>query len=573
MNIFHSKKFRYGSVSLAFTIIIIAAVILFNAIFTALSRKFVWYIDMTSEQVYTLSDEAVKLLDDNYLNIYTPCAGGTIAQEGATYYEALRDVENQNVTDYREVTGLTPGVSDVSRYYYLRHSPDVTFIFCSDKDVLEANTSQRYALYTVLELVKRYDNIHVKYVDVYTNPSEVLKYKETSGQDINSQSVIITSGTESRVYTLSALYTYDSAGQNIIGYNGEQRLISGILAVTRAESPVVCVTYNHGESDSLTADSTILNVLYETGYTVRQIDLTKDDIPADCRLVLVFNPQSDFQVKNEYSTVSELEKLDRYLDNNNALMVFVDYKTPVLPNFEDFLNEWGIKIARSGETPYLIKDTDASLSAGGYNVKGTYTTGGLGASITAQLRRAEHPKPVLFPQATALVNPDAYEEIYDEDKDVWSCTYFKNGILRDSYDVFLSTSGAVAEAGGKTVAKASELGNEQAFSYMKVTCETKSPASGDTTYAYVMAVASTQFASASALNNSGYGNHAVVTYACNVLGRAVISVTLDCKYFTDTEIDSITSKAANQYTIVLTVVPAAIIFLAGTFVIIRRKYA
>ena len=30
MNIFHSKKFRYGSVSLAFTIIIIAAVILFT---------------------------------------------------------------------------------------------------------------------------------------------------------------------------------------------------------------------------------------------------------------------------------------------------------------------------------------------------------------------------------------------------------------------------------------------------------------------------------------------------------------------------------------------------------------
>ena len=63
MNIFHSKKFRYGSVSLAFTIIIIAAVILFNAIFTALSRKFVWYIDMTSEQVYTLSDEAFFFFD------------------------------------------------------------------------------------------------------------------------------------------------------------------------------------------------------------------------------------------------------------------------------------------------------------------------------------------------------------------------------------------------------------------------------------------------------------------------------------------------------------------------------
>ncbi len=573
MNIFHTKKFRYGSISVAFTVIIIAAVILVNAIFTALSRKFVWYIDMTSEQIYTLSDEAKALLDENYVTIHTPCAGGAVAGEGVTYYEAVRDDVTKTITGYREVSGVVPGVTDVSKYYYLREGPEVTVIFCSEKDVLEANTSQRYALYTVLELVKAYKNIRVRYVDVYTNPSEVNKYKETSGQTINSQSVIVTSGTESRVYTLSSLFSYDSNGQNVIGYNGEQRLVSAILAVTRAEAPVVCVTYNHGESDALTEDSTILTLLYETGYTVKQIDLTKDDIPADCRLLLVFDPQSDFQVKNDFSTVSELDKIEAYLDDNNAMMVFVDYDTPTLPNLEEFLEIWGIKIARSGETPYLIKDTDESLSAGGYNVKGTYTTGGLGASITAQLRRAEHPKPVLFPQTTAFVNPDSYEEIYEEEKDIWSCTYFKNGVLRDSYDVFLSSSGAVAEAGGRVVAKASELANEKAFSYMKVTCETKSADSGEATYSYVLACASTQFASGAALGNSGYGNHAVVTYACNVLGRAVIPVSLDCKYFTDTEIDSITAKAANQYTVVLAVVPAAVIFIAGTFVIVRRKYA
>ena len=51
MNFLHTKKFRYGSVSLALTIVIIAAVILLNAIFTALSKKYVWYIDMTADQM------------------------------------------------------------------------------------------------------------------------------------------------------------------------------------------------------------------------------------------------------------------------------------------------------------------------------------------------------------------------------------------------------------------------------------------------------------------------------------------------------------------------------------------
>lgn len=572
MNLFQSKKFRYGSVSLALTIIIIAAVILFNAIFTALSNKFLWYIDMTPEEIYTLSDDARALLDQHYRQIYTACTGGTTAVENVTYYTADTDASTGEITGYTEVASVTPGVTDVSDYYTMRKGPDVTVIFCSEKDVLEANTSQRYVLYTVLELEKAYESIHVKYVDVFTNPSEVSRYKETSGQNITSQSVIVTSGTESRVYTLSALFTYSSDGTEVLGYNGEQRLVSAILAVTRAESPVVCVTNNHEETESLTADSSILTLLYETGYKVEEIDLTREEIPADCRLLLVFDPQSDFQVKSGLSDISELEKIDAYLDNNNAMMVFVNYNTPVLPNFEAFLEEWGIKIARSGETPYLIKDTETALNTSGYAVKGQYTTAGLGASITAQLRRAEYPKSVIFPMTTALVNPDSYEELYDENSGAWTATYFKNGILRDSYDVFLSSSSAEALVGGTTIMGASDLSGENAFSYMKVTCETKSPEVGDTTYAYVLACASTEFASASALD-SGYGNHTVVAYACNVLGRAVISVSLSCKYFTDTEINDITAKAANQYTVVLTVVPAGIIFVAGIYVMIRRKYA
>ena len=62
MNILHNKKFKHGSVSLALVIVIIAAVILVNAIFTALARKNLWYIDMTPDSMYTLSDGAKELL-------------------------------------------------------------------------------------------------------------------------------------------------------------------------------------------------------------------------------------------------------------------------------------------------------------------------------------------------------------------------------------------------------------------------------------------------------------------------------------------------------------------------------
>ena len=68
MQMFHTKKFRHGSISLALTVIVITAVILFNAIFTALSEKYLWYIDMTPEPRFTLSEEAKTLLGGMDMN-------------------------------------------------------------------------------------------------------------------------------------------------------------------------------------------------------------------------------------------------------------------------------------------------------------------------------------------------------------------------------------------------------------------------------------------------------------------------------------------------------------------------
>ena len=140
MNILHSKKFKHGSVSMALVIVIIAAVILVNAIFTALSDKYLWYVDMTAESIYTLSDAAKELL----------------AAEFNT-------------------------------------GKKVTVIFCAEKDILEQSAEQRMAHNTVRDIANLYDNISVKYVDIYTNPSAVTPYKVHTSQSINSQSIIIAS--------------------------------------------------------------------------------------------------------------------------------------------------------------------------------------------------------------------------------------------------------------------------------------------------------------------------------------------------------------------------------------------
>lgn len=544
MNFLHTKKFRYGSVSLALTVVIIAAVILLNAVFTALSERFLWYVDMTAEEAYTLSDEARELLD------------------------------------------------------LVNEDKQVTIIFCMQRDELEANTVQRYVLYTVLDMEKYYDNIHVKYVDYLVNPSAVAKYKDAAGQAIDQYSVIVTSKGEAtnpntglkeekeqhRVYKLSALYTYDQTGETVVGYNGEQRLVSAVLAVTQVEVPVACYTINHGETDSLldasSGGSPILTLLYETGYDVKQLDMSLtepkknskgeieiyNELPEDCKLLLLFDPDADFQTE-------ELTKIDRYMDAGNSTMVFFDHETPYLPRLETFLGEWGVEIARHtnklDETyNYLISDYNYSLDpVSRLSNKGFYVETGLGASITRALWNAEYggsnnPKSVIFRNSCAIKLPEMYDEVYDPEAGYGFAAYSESAVYRQIYDVFTSSDGAVAKVGEET------LENEAPFSYMTVTRENVS----NDKNSYLLACASTDFASAAALD-SGYGNHTVLTRACYEMGGAQVSVSLDCKYFTDNEINSITAAAANQYTIVLTVVPAAIIFIAGVYIMVRRKYA
>ena len=541
MNVLHSKKFKHGSVSLALVIIIIAAVILINAIFTALSDKYLWYVDMTADSIYTLSDAAKELL----------------AAEFNT-------------------------------------GKKVKVIFCAEKDILESSAEQRMAHNTLRDIANIYDNIEISYVDIYSNPSAVTPYKVHTSQSINSQSIIIASenanGTmECRVHSLVSLFEVDSSTGVAQGYHGEQKLISSLLAVTQDQMPIACFTINHGEADNANLTN-LATVLYETGYEYMGIDLSKEDIPEEARLLVIFDPQSDFTSANSVG-VDELAKIDAFLAKQNALMTFVDDTTPYLENLEQFLAEWGIQIARYDEAidnnrendySILIQDKDNSLTDDGYTVKGFFVpvSAGFGASLTKSLSSKASPKTVVLQKATAFTVPEGFvPEALDDGSSAWSYSSSGNGAVRTCYDVLLSSSSAVAIANGQKLRDAQletirlQGASTIPFSYMRVTAqEYNNAVTGEQAYSYVLACSSTDFAKAAALSSS-YGNHELLTYACSQMGRDVVSVSLDYKPFSSTEIKNLVASDATQYTIVLTVVPAAVVFIAGVVIMIRRKYA
>ena len=509
MNLTHTKKFRHGSVSVALTVIVIAAVILLNAIFTALSQKYLWYIDMTPEPRFTLSEEAKEVL----------------------------------------------GAMDTSK--------EVNIILCDEKYAWEEDTIQLEVLKTALDIELLCPNVHVRYTDIYTNPSSVSEYRELTGKNITTQSVIVTCENAVRVYNLKDFFVLDSKDY-VSGYDGEQVFVSSLLSVTQASAPMACITSNHGEVYS----EALLKLLEQIGFQIKAVDLTKEDLPAECRLLVIFDPQSDFVVGG-LSDVSEISKIEEFLDKNNSMMVFVDKDTPYLQNLEQLLAEWGIEIARTDDNDNtVIEDLASSLSVNGYTNKAFYEEGGMGADVTKHMRENGIAKTVAFPNTTALRFSSLYQETRFED--YRSAYYSGNVERRTCYNVFFSSASAVAKAKGETVSEASA---DLPYTYMMLSCQTDADdANNATKHSFVLACASTDFASAAALDRS-YGNASVLSYACNTMGSLVVPVSLDCKYYASMQITSITTQAANQFTVIFTVIPASIVFIAGIYVMIRRKHA
>ena len=522
MDFLHTKKFRHGSLSVGITILVIAAVIILNVAVTALTQTYLWYVDMTPEPRFTLSDEAKAILH------------GT-----------------------EEMAGM-----DTSK--------KVEIIFCDEEDKWShSETLQLQVWMTAREIQQEFpDSVSIVYKDIYTNPTSVEKYHVETGKVIDRQTVIITSGTEYRVYNLQDFYMLGDDGQTVIGYDGEQRYVSALLSVTRAEAPKLWITTNHGE----TYDPALKELFLQLGFEVEEVNLaTKQQIDKDCRLILVSDPQYDFLEKNAQSDVSEIEMLDKFLAANNSLIVLFDKNTPNnLYHFDQFLAEWGIEVARTANKEnYVILDKEHSLTVDGRTNQAMYDTGAhLGADVTAPLRQNENPKPVYFPNTTALRFSSLYQVTnYDGYQ---GASYTANGVVRDCYNVFTSHKGADAMVNGEVVTTAITV----PFSYMMLSCQTvMDDKTGVASHSFVLASASTDFASALALGNSGYGNRSVLAYACNTMGSLVVPVSLDCKFYASMEITSMTASEANQYTVVFAVVPATIVFVAGIYVMVRRKRA
>lgn len=669
------KKFRYGSVSVALTALVIAAVIIFNAIFTTLSNKYLWHLDLTKEKLYTITDECESLLRDELAKIdakrresdknnvsindeknkanaqviaeneaivsasgkaeitsiwtdvselWTKIGAKATELEGVSGEKARNEVIdalntdlitlnknidrineninilNKDIKEQNNKLGLSEGdaaytaplenIDNLANYVRVNGDLKVTILFCEEPDNIEENAYSRFIWDNAKQLQQMFpDIITVEYVDIWTNPSAVQKYKLSSYDTIRSTDVIVTSGTEFRVHTLEDFYAFSNGETEPWAYLGEKKLAASILAVTRAESPIACLTYNHGEKVSYD----LYYLLEDVGYEVVLLDLLNEEIPENCRLILSCDPVQDFfhfdPNDPEASTYkpSEITKLAKFLDESNSFMAFIDPDTKKLPNLELYLEQWGVVIDRhqdetSGtEFNYLIKETGANtITTDGFTIFGQYAKNGLGNTMTLDFTESENAPKVIFKNSASLSVSPSYKMFHEEDDTEYGTTendfalYTGKDATRKRYALFTSSSEAIALANGRQVDKASAY---DPFTLMTITREEK--IINETDYstvhdpANVVVCASTEIYAEKYLSSSVYGNSEVLMTVFNYLSREVSPVDLDLKVFSMTQISTMTPRAATTWTLCLALIPTVAVFALGTFVIIRRKYS
>ncbi len=508
-----NRRIRWGGIAAVLTILVITVTVLTNAVFGTLAKRYQWFTPLNATANYDVTEDCYKLLGEFF----------TAFSESGT--------------------------------------PRAEIIFCDTAENVEADTTQRYLYRTATSLAERYpDNIKISCYDIWTNPNTVRDYTTTlnpaTGEAvetaIKSTSVVIVADGYHRVYSLEEFFVFkDGNRNNLWAYNGEKKLAAGIMHAIDPAEPVVCLTNNHGE---VFYDYELLYLLDDAGYSIRYIDLSKDAIPENCKLIISHNPNSDLLVADEYSSISEVVILDEFLSKDgNSFFVFLENGTPALPNFESYLDDWGIEFgyytSPEGKSyRHMVQDSAQSLTSDGYTIYGEVVDHGRAGEMMAELAGK-----TVFKNATSMQAAQGFVNNGDG-------SYTKGD--RTLYSLYEGSATATSWANGRAVASADGA-------MLMGICE---QVCGGAT-SYVGVVSSVDFCAEDFLQSAVYGNTDTMMRAFRVLGKEYTPEGLTIKPFESLDISTITTRQMLWWTVGLAATPAIVISVLAVTVLVKRRRA
>ena len=511
-----NKKVRYATVAAVLTAMVILVAVLTNVVLASVVERYELYTPLTPTLAFDVTEDCYDVLESNF--------------------EAHRQ-ENGTL-------------------------PKIQIWFCDLEETVKAVGSENYYLYyTANALAERFDNIELKYHDIYLNPEPVKPYtisiNPLTGEEIvtplNSHNVIVVCGDYHRVYKWTDFYVFaDDESNTPWAYSGERKLSSALMHAIDDDPRIACMLTNHGE---VSYDYELLTILDDAGYTVVYIDLYRDPIPDTCDVIISYNPNTDL-VSDELSEISEKEILDTFLaEDGHSFFVFLEKGTPNMPNFESYIQEWGIETKYDTNTTtgvsyrYTVQDSAASLTSDGYTIYGYAAPVENNRFVDASNQY------VVFGNATALaVTGEGY--IAQQNG-----TYVNTSGNRTIYPLYRSSENALHWANGQVV-------DGGACILMSLTEQKNATGSS-----YVGVISSVDFGTRNYLQSAVYDNGDVLLTLFEELGGRTVPTGLTIKPFASYDISTLTTAQMLRWTIALAVIPATVVLAVAVVVLVKRRRA
>ncbi len=294
-------KLRYGAAATVFTVVFVALMIGLNVLVGLASDRFELQLDMTEKQLFTVSDETVKYLQE---------------LEHDVELIVLGDEANWRSYSTSASSGSSSGLG-VSVHKYI------------------VETLDRYSEVS--------DHVKLYYVDYNYNPEF---FKERNNLPVTDNLMI--EGTNTPDDPVLIIYSPDTGRYRYIRNSLfgdsqflalENRLNTGIRYTTNPDMKKIAVISGHSEK----ALTYFKAVMEDDGYMVDTLELTTvEAIPDDYQLIVIANPTRQY-------SASDISKIDAFLSNNElegkSMMVFADLDyCNSDTELRGYLEEWGISL-------------------------------------------------------------------------------------------------------------------------------------------------------------------------------------------------------------------------------------
>ena len=523
-----SKNVKYSTVNYAFCALVLAIVIVLNAMFTVISGKFNWYLDMTDEGIFTMTEEfetaVEKALEGNDAKI-----------------EIIFAVPKSEVDGAFELSSTEGAIGYVNA---TAEQLDVKF---DDIDLIYKDIRKDYAFFK--------ENFYSESGASLTQSMVIIARKNADG-----------SYAEYRTFDFRSFYGYAS-DSSLYAYNGEMVFASAICGLVLDQAPTVYFTVNHGEKaftawneDSVKVDNSnidersdihssateLMKVFALCGYNILPIDLATEDIPADARSIVINQPTYDF-------TIEEIDKVRAYFKNSGTVYCFTNSTAKLTKLYEFAEAQFGVKVTPLDSTQTPVKDSATAVAGGNaFSLRPIVPNNSATTRYFKNLKNEMAGKAFVNNANVINVNPFYMSDMgYNEGEYLM---YAQPILVTNENAEFNGVKGSYNLATVTAAIKTTEEDLMENYSYFLM-CPTDS------------------FASTDSLSSNAYANRDMMMSLVQTLSARETTpslVDIDFKTFINYNLD-LTQRQANITTILMvTVVPVALA-VCGTVIIRRRK--